>query len=59
MIVMCMISIIMTKSPKEAMSVEGVSEGDVTHVKMGSTPACSNMQAAGVARVVSTGMIVT
>ena len=50
---------IMTKSPKEAMSVEGESEGYVTHVKLGLTPACSNMQATDAAKAVSIGMIVT
>jgi hypothetical protein len=60
MTVMCMISIIMAKKSEEVMRVEGVSEGYVIHVRwLGSTPACSDVQAAEVARVVSIGMIVT
>ena len=50
---------IMTKSPKEAMSVEGESEGYVTHVKLGSIPACSNLQATDAAKAVGTGTVVT
>ena len=59
MAIMCMIRIIMVKNPKEVMKVEGVSEGYVIHVRMGSTPACSNMQAADAAKAVSIDMIVT
>ena len=59
MVVMFMIMIIMTKSLKGVMKVGEVSEGYLIHVKMGSTPACSNTQAADVAKVVSIGMIVT
>ena len=53
MAIMCMV-----KNPKEVMKVEGVSEGHVIHVRMGSTPACSNMQAADAAKAVSIDIIV-
>ena len=45
MAIMCMISIVMAKSPKEVTRVsnEEVSKGYAMHVKVGSTPVCSSM----------------